>query len=509
MPKIPVYSAEGAQVRARSPDVIHVPTQSDIGAGIVNLAESVGRIIGYDATVQQRIQEKLQKQQNDLDIAKLNDLWNAGVANIRTDLTQDINYAAHEKTLIERGTRLSEDLLGQATNNDVSMSVQRHIAGTFPMYAAHVRADANKLWLQQQKADLQTQGDVSAENAIAAPLTYDPTVNTATDKPFGFDNTMRNMEINTHHKLVDEWFARGAISAAERYIYKKNYDEKVLKGSMTRLQEEGKLDSAKRDQLFDLNLKGAWNDLHVTERLKILNQANVDARTEQIHNDQALTKTQATALDVARSRALNSALTESELEDIKNKKNFLIDASHYPQLKDWNENPPGNKGNQEAAVVMNDYASGSRELSRIRDARNQLNIIQQTLDRANPYITKELERLQTHEENIKTQNRIGLHEDLKFANDSFDAMVPAPRMFELPGQKNMRDADIKRRRHEMDASIRSGTNVEDALKKYREYIDNKYNRRIQIPSPGVNVPAGGGGGGGRSTPSDLVEDLLR
>jgi len=441
----------------------------------VQAGGAIAQFVGDVATRQAQITKQLQLQQDQLDVAKFTSLFNAELAAVRVNLTQNTNYAEHEKFFAERGANLVAQFEKLMPNATVANAFRKHVYNVFPEAQIAVRGSSNKLWLEQQKADLLTQGDFSAQRAIDAPLEYDETINKATGKPFGFATGVRDVERQMYHTLVDKWFKFGAISSAEQREFKKNFDDKVLKGSMEKLRELGKRDPAYRDQLFDLEAKGAWADLDTTERTKIFNLANADAHAEQARNDQAVRKVGETILHNMQSRVLTRDVTVlAELEDVKHGRHPFITPDKYPQLKSWWDNPPSSAGNVEAMAIMDEYNSAPRSFARIDKYWAQMRRLRDSLPESNKQVSQFLETFQRQEATMRaeertldTQARVALHEEIRYFNNEFDAVKPPEPMFEI--NKGTQRRQVEAFRNELIAGIRSKRmSIEDALKKAKE-----------------------------------------
>jgi len=249
MPRIPVLHAEGR------PGILQLPRPT--GAGFVQGFGELGKL-----------GEKLQDQQDKLDLAQLAGEYEGGLAEIRLGLKQDPDFKSHPTKFTQRVTQLQGELAKRATSATVRQALQAHIARTLPKETVEVQTEALTLWTQHQLAGLDVIEESLSKDAAEAA-----TPEARDDKIMLYEGLLLGAE------------QQRILSPVQRQQKRRSFNEKVLERNMEFLARTNPT------ELYVRERDGAFAGLDPVKRERIVGiavrlQEKAERETERIFKDE-------------------------------------------------------------------------------------------------------------------------------------------------------------------------------------------------------------------------------
>jgi hypothetical protein len=161
MPRIEVVTARDTAVVTQPSSLI--PVTGDQGLG------QLGNFVGDFGTQLQKIGEKLQAHQNELDVAEITGKFAGIIKELEINVQRDVaDPMARAKEFEKRARQAQEELLATTKNRNVARGFEAYVGKHLPIHTANVHGTALDYMGQQQTAQMQDVLHALSQNAARA-----------------------------------------------------------------------------------------------------------------------------------------------------------------------------------------------------------------------------------------------------------------------------------------------------------------------------------------------------
>jgi len=243
MPRIPTYTAEPRAGVLQLPQTVPVPSYtqfSQFGADITRFSEQLSKI-----------SEKLQNQQDEIDIGNLNGRHDARIKELQLEVNKEIlDPIGRTKEFTRRARAMQHELASSTNRREVLVAFKQHVARNFPIQAITYHANNLELQEKQQIATIDAAEDKLSRSAALAETPAE-----------------RDEFIATHERLVTAGEANTLFDAVETEKRRQRFREKVELNFMDILRMRDP------DRLFELEEQGAFAGVDPIKRVTIIDRA--------------------------------------------------------------------------------------------------------------------------------------------------------------------------------------------------------------------------------------------
>lgn len=301
MPNIPVFTADSGSPRQRSPSYIPTGNIEQAQLDLARSIEKAGRVTSQFADVSNRI-----KQQNeDSEVIDLGARYDAGVTAIHQALANDSEVkedpGLYVKKFNDGSTKLASELYNSSSSERVKTLFGNHIGRVLPKQQVEAEGIGLTLAAIQGKANHIRALDTMAGVAASAS-----------------DNTseaITNIAIDSINAAWKRNFYKDEV-ARDKAIkdFKENVSEKrmIIVGDYS-LSNDGDLYT-----LRTMFKDGKFNNLEETKRLKIMESFDNREREAKSRAKTAFNDGTKMMHDNYAAQAINKAIPQSELDEMKN-----------------------------------------------------------------------------------------------------------------------------------------------------------------------------------------------
>lgn len=351
MPRIPILTADRAPSAVQYPGV---PSPAPIATGGEQLTEAGQRMMA--------IQDRIQNQQDELDLFRTLTDTKAELQQTQLDLSAEPDYSLHTERFQKLAKEVMFRKLGTLKRPAVAAVYQSRAERMIAEAGIDVQVNASKQQLEGQKANWIKAGEQAA--ALWADVA-DPEKQETIRKEY-FDGIKRN----------------GAFDDKDRTAAGARFYESAMEY----------LRLTNRSRMRELDRQGVFQSLDPLKRAEILQKAKQDDARDQANERENYTRAKESYVGSKWALANQGLLPQSWIEDAKKGLDpFFVNPKDIDDLEERNLNPIAGAGSQQVQAIMLDYARGEATPARIQKARKQLNALK---DAPQGAVRKALEKLQ-------------------------------------------------------------------------------------------------------------------
>lgn len=479
-----------------------------LGKSGVDLGAGMARLKYQEDEKTKRLNEKIQRQQDDLDIVKLTTERDMKVGRLKQDLKKPIidengnilqaaaDPIEHEKLFYEGVVKIQDELDYKNYNSNVQVGFAKHALRKYTEESLQVRDDARRLIVDTQKAAITNRTFDLAKIAGEATTLED-----------------RDSAMRMAHDMIDRGRDNGYLTAEQAAKAKIEFDQKRLADNARFIGKNSP------DNFRILLASGAWDGLNSSELIKI--EEHVTNIEEKASNraERVWRKASEDQYDSWYRRANRNEITEGDIADLRDGKVPFLTGAQAHHLS--TVVPIGGKqGQHEVAAIWEKFAKSNQTINDVSTARRELRELSLTMPPGNSHVIKLGDHLGGVERAIQSQSRAAtgaeqrdINKDVRDAVTMFQSRVPLPdKMANIP----FGEATVKYKQTIKDIEIRvrlgMGTWQDIVNEKIDEYSgkENKKppkQRAIEnFSTPSITPQTQGAP---LTTPRERIEKVLR
>jgi hypothetical protein len=369
--------------------------------------QGIGRL-GYTLG---EIDQDLRNQQDELDAIQLGGEYEGKVLEMKDALRENPRWEEHEKSFTKGITDLQAEYLKNAPTNGTKMRLSTMFARSTAQEVNKVRIEARKFAIENEKETFrQIQTDYAGRS-------------------------LDNPDLDgLHERLLTNMTARRVLTPKEAGDMRIEYRTKKADAHMRK--DPAEFLAAQND--------GKYNDLDITTRLKMGEQAQLRIESQERKAESDHKKLSERVYQDAYSKALNKALPSSWLQEAIDNKNPYVKPSEAKTLFELQNKPGTGAEDKTVAALQLQYRSGPTSAARVAQFRAQAQQLMSSMTEPNETLSKFFDELMSDE---RTERGFGI--TLQAADRSARGEGRAVRA-EDRTEQNHRDAQIKK---QVDAAL--------------------------------------------------------
>ncbi len=453
MPKLPrVISQQPAGV-LQLPRNVPVQTAEDLGAGAFQELTAFGGTL-------QKIATKLQDTNDDLEITRMRGEYDLQIA----ELEEAVQKESLDTPLLQadifrqRAIVIGNTIKRSSGRTAVQNTFQKYINLTLPAGIITAKSNALKIFQSQQIEELNA--SEARTRKLAAGASNEPAV--------------VEILLQDQADLAARMAERNVIDFDDVEKRDRLLRQNVLKDQMDFLRRTDPT------ELRRLDRGGAFNDVDIIDRLKILEGARKDEDAAQRRADEAIGE----ATDLAErdwsAMANLGLLPQIEIDEALAGHHPLISPDKARQYQIINNSPPTGQGTMQIQAIMQEYHLNTSSQLSISKAREALTKIAREMGRPNKALSDAADELQTDERTMRGVRAAEITAGIKRAKDQY--ISHAPTIFPRGLPKAMGLNKQKKDLAEINTLIRNGMDPDQAW----QQVLGKRERREQTINPQTN-----------------------
>ncbi len=335
---------------------------------------NLGEEIGVMGQRWKEVQNRLLGEQAEMESLSLAAEYDDRLAIMRTEIKRNPDPLAHETEFVRRVQELNQAMLQRSGNSITQRVLQKHMVTSFGKNVALVRSESLELFTAKKLAWLDEQEDRLSQQAAEAPTTE-----------------AHAEAVATYKSILGRFVGQMVLGEDAAQKRGRIFHEKTLEKQMDILR---RTDPAK---LLQLEIEGAFRDVEMGKRLRILEQVRKDDERQASRDAKHFATVRDAVQRVWAADAISRRLTDADIREAKENKNPYVspkEALEYERLRD----APATKTADVAVATMRQrYLLGASSIARILAFRQELHDLLAQSGEPNEEGVKFADELQTDE----------------------------------------------------------------------------------------------------------------
>lgn len=462
MPQIPTYTAQTSAQPAQY-------TQH-AGSGIISGDEGISAGFNRLAAGVKSITDKIQKQNEDLNVSELLGQYNSGIKDIQQNLPSTINDPLKwQEEFDKQEGQLRKGLESQTFNGNALVRFRTHTNQIAPLESIRVKHDAQNVTIQQQTSRML---DVGATQAKIAAEAQTPEEHAAAVSVFTNPNATNPDE----RGILEKSRAKGYITPLQEQKIRTEFIKDVAKKNMDFLSRENP------DQMFKNLDKGMYANVDVIDREKIVESVGIRQKRIDDLNSTAFNRTAQEYENSLFFMAGTGSIPESKMSDIlAGKDPWFRNYQRAAELKKVNDTAPNGEGTKQVKALQQEYhlELGIPTVERVNRYQKRLQELSGQVGRQNPEADKFGKELQSELQQMQGLDYARINAGIKAFKDNYEAENPRPPMDIMNLQKNKKIQDEA----EASSRIRKGEDPDKVRKDISERNRKLHDESLKKLSP--------------------------